>query len=241
VGPSVGVNYSWITFDEKENKDYYKVTPVPGFHAGVNLSFKVRKRFFLHSSLIYSQKGKIVEGKDDPDLRNKVTYSYIELPILYTVEFKMHAKNNREYKIYLGAGPNVSYWLGGRGTFYNSELREGFQDERKYRIAFKKNLEEIDDKEMGIEQANRVQLGLNISAGFVFEPIQRQEVMLTFRYELGHSFLSRSGDGRFSNVFSYEDDLQVRNQGFRISLAYLIDLQTDQRKKGKSTIDKKHR
>lgn len=235
----MGVNYSYIKFDDKDNKDLYKVTPVIGYHAGFNLSFRVRKRFFLHSSLIYSQKGKIIEGKDDTELRNKVVYNYIELPILYTVEFKMHAKNNREYKIYIGAGPNVSYWLGGKGTFYNSELREGFEDERKYRIAFGTNFENTSNKQMGIEQANRLQLGLNISAGFVFEPLPQQEVMLTFRYELGHSFMSKTGDGAFANVVSYQDDLQVRNQGFRVSLAYLFDLKTDQRKRGKSTFDKR--
>jgi hypothetical protein len=238
IGPSVGINYSWTTFDDKDNKALYKVTPVIGYHAGFNFSFRVRKRFFLHSSLIYSTKGKLVEGRpnSDPDLRNKVVYKYIELPILYTVEFKMKAKDNREFKVYLGAGPNLSYWLGGRGTFYNGEIGEEiYEGERKYKIAFGKNFEETDKSHMGVKEANRLQLGLNLSAGFVFEPIQHQEFMLTFRYELGHSFLSRTSDGTFGNILTYQDDLQTRNQGFRISLAYLIDLKTDQRKRGKST------
>ena len=240
IGPTVGVNYSWVSFGDKDNKAIYKVNPVPGYSAGFNLSFRVRKRFFLHSSIIYSTKGKNIEGKNDPDLRNKMTYNYLELPILYTVEFKTKLKGNKEFKWYFGAGPNVSYWLGGKGTFFNSELGEKIPvQEKKYKIAFNKTKDQIGDDEMGVEQPNRVQLGLNLSAGLVFQPIQDQQFMLTVRYELGHSYLSRTKDGTLTETVLYKDDLQVRNQGFRVSLAYLIDLRTDQRKKGKSTYDRK--
>jgi hypothetical protein len=33
--------------------------------------------------------------------------------------------------------------------------------------------------------------------------------------------------------------MQIRNQGLRLSVAYLIDLRVDQRKKGKTSFDKK--
>jgi len=85
-----------------------------------------------------------------------------------------------------------------------------------------------------------LQLGLNISAGVVFEPIQYQKVMVTFRYEAGHSFYSREGTGVVPKATDYVDDLKVRNQGFRLSFAYLMDLKTEDRKKGKSTIKKKN-
>jgi hypothetical protein len=53
------------------------------------------------------------------------------------------------------------------------------------------------------------------------------------RYELGHSFLSRS-NGTFVPTY-YEDVLQSRNKGLRLSLSYMIDLQVEKRKRGKST------
>jgi hypothetical protein len=126
IGPTLGPQLSWSTFDDKDYKQIYKSKPVFGFHAGINVSFRVRKRFFLHTALIYSTKGKVIEGKNvtapevsaehlrtliDPQLKNKVTYRYIELPILYTYEIKMHTKKNKEFKWYFGAGPNISYWL----------------------------------------------------------------------------------------------------------------------------------
>jgi hypothetical protein len=55
------------------------------------------------------------------------------------------------------------------------------------------------------------------------------------RYELGHSFLSRTTDGTFIPTY-YKDVLRSRNKGLRLSVSYLIDLRTEDRKKGKSTI-----
>jgi hypothetical protein len=51
---------------------------------------------------------------------------------------------------------------------------------------------------------------------------------------MGHSFLGES-NGVFPAATDYTDALSARNSGIRLSFAYLIDLKTDQRKKGKST------
>ena len=61
--------------------------------------------------------------------------------------------------------------------------------------------------------------------------------MFSVRYEFGHTYLAKS-DGNFLDTYFY-DPLKSRNQGFRISLSYLVDLKTEERKKGKSTIDKR--
>jgi hypothetical protein len=57
---------------------------------------------------------------------------------------------------------------------------------------------------------------------------------------LGHSFLAREGGGTFTPTY-YQDVLQARNKGIRISASYLIDLKIEKRKKGKSTIKRKNR
>jgi hypothetical protein len=72
----------------------------------------------------------------------------------------------------------------------------------------------------------------------VFEPWYKQRFMFSVRYERGHTYIAKS-NGIFNDVY-FSDPLRSRNQGFRISLAYLVDLKTEERKKGKSTIDKRH-
>ncbi|MFO7258806.1 MAG: porin family protein [Bacteroidota bacterium] len=235
IGPTVGPNFSWTNFDDEDLKDYYSIRPVAGFHGGVMVQFRVQKRFFLNTSLIYSTKGKIARTDNDQLFRNQVTYQYLEMPILYTAEFKGTVGGNREYKWYFGAGPNVSYWLGGKGRMMSTDLNELAIDELSYKIALGKDPEMTAANEMSVQDPNRMQLGLNLAAGFVFEPMGYQKFMILFRYELGHSFLSRTTDGVFAGI-AYQEPMRVRNHGLRISLSYLMDTKISERKKGKSTI-----
>lgn len=250
IGPTLGAQYSWTTFDNKDYKQIYNSKAVFGFNAGVNVSFRVRKRFFLHTALVYSTKGKVIEGKKvtrsqvseeyqdliDPALKNEVTYKYLELPILYTYEIKMHTKNNKEFKWYFGAGPNISYWMGGKGTFFNADRQEATAGPIDYKIVFDQTTDNLSEDKMNVTAPNRLQLGLNFSAGLVFEPMGYQKVMITMRYELGHSFMSKDGRGEFPSTNSYVDVLAARNNGIRLSLAYLVDMKIENRKKGKSTM-----
>ncbi len=238
VGPLIGGQTTWVVYDDKDLND--KVLPSFGFHVGGNLSFRVQKRFFLHTSLIYSQKARTVKRDNDPNLNDHLRNNFIEMPIVYTVEFKGNVgKSNKEFKWYLGAGPNISYWMGGRGKISSSELIEANIDQLKYKMVFNTPFAEQKDNEMNVNEPNRMQLGLNLSAGIVFEPLPDQKYMLTARYELGHSFYGDNENGTLKQTIEYSAIMRVRNQGIWISLAYLIDLKTDQRKRGKSTINLK--
>ena len=238
VGPEAGVNYSWTTFRDDELKDRFGMKPVVGFHAGGHVAFRVRKRFFLHASLLYATKGRVLTGKFDTALKNTSTYSYIDMPINYTVDFKGRIGKGKEFKYFLGIGPNISYWLGGKGIFYSSEIEEKNEEAFSYRIKFTSSDEDESPTEMKVKNSNRLQLGLNLIAGMVFEAWDKKRFMFSVRYEVGHSYLAKA-DGSFSGIY-FEDPLKSRNQGFRISLSYLVDLKTEERKKGKSTIDKRN-
>lgn len=242
IGPEAGGNLSWTRFDDRDLRSQYKIKPVWGYNVGAHLGFRVQKRYFLHLSVIYSTKGRIIENKPSTvinyadGLRNKSRYNYLEMPIIYAIDFKGKLGGNKEFKYSLGAGPNISYWLGGKGNIINSEIVEQVSEHVDYHIAFKKS--NPSEHEMAVQSFNRLQLGLNITGSLIFEPAPARKIMLTLRYEVGHSYLSGKSNGKFRET-QYQDPMQSRNKGFRISLAYLIDLKTDQRKKGKSVSDKK--
>ena len=238
VGPVVGGNYSFTTFDNKSLKSAYNVRGVYGFHVGGHLSFKVKKRFFLHSSLIYSTKGRSLDSDQYDDFKYEVHYNFIELPIAYTVDFKTKLGQNREFKYFVGVGPNISYWLNGKGKLSDAFLLENNIQELPFKVVFKERSEEPSKAEMLVERPNRLQFGLNFVGGFVFEPAPRQRIMLTLRYELGHTFMAKS-DGQLEASY-FQDPLQSRNQGLRLSVAYLYDLKTEDRNRGKSTIDRRN-
>jgi len=237
VGPIAGANYSWTAFGDKDLKNDYQVNPVFGFHVGGHLAFKVQKRFFLHTSLVYSSKGRDLKGKADPMLENSARYNFIEMPMSYTVDFKGKIGNNKEFKYFIGIGPNLSYWLNGSGTLFNSDFEENHISELSYKVVYKKAPETQAADEMNVPEPNRFQFGLNFVAGLILEPAPRQRMLFSVRYELGHTYLAKS-NGIFLNTY-FQDPLRSRNQGFRVSLAYLLDLKTEERKKGKSTIDRR--
>ena len=245
VGPVVGANGGWPTYKEKEMKDGLKIHPGFGYNVGASVSFRVRKRFFLQTSVLYSRKVKKIEEKQidsfyDADFSNELKLNYLEMPILYTAEFKgkLGKKSNKEFKWYLGVGPTVSYWLGGKGVLTDGDLLELNVNSLAYKVTFDKNQEEVKRGEMNVNDPNRIQLALNISAGLILEPVGFNKIMLALRYEFGHSYISPNSDGYFGGYdgdLYYEDELQIRMHTLNLSLQYYIDLKTDQRNKGKST------
>ena len=241
IGPVVGGHLNKMVFDDKENKDLYKLKPMWNFHAGASIAFRAQKRFFLQTSFLYAQRGKLLEAKDVSGTRNEMKLRYIDIPILYTAEFKAKLGREKVYKWYFGVGPTISYWLGGKGVLTHADLNENAFNpptyDLPYKITFRKDSASVATDEMNVREPNRIQLGLNVSAGLIFEPFGQRKIMINARYAFGQSFLSRSSNGEFGlpGILYYEDELKVRNQELVLSLHYFMDLKTDQRKKGKST------
>ena len=236
-----------FSYDNKEYKNDYSVHPTLGWHAGGSLAFRIHKTFFLQTSVLYNQKKKVMDGETDELFSHKVKYQYIDSPILFTKEVKAKLGRDKYYKWYLGVGPNISYWLGGKGVLKNSDLNENAVNppnyDLPYHIIFYKTPEEVVQGEMNVEKPNRFQLGLNFSAGLIFEPVDLNKFMITARYQLGHSFMSEKSSGDFGlpGQLNYEDDLRIRNHTLALSIYYFIDLKTSERKRGKSTIRPKRK
>jgi opacity protein-like surface antigen len=237
AGFKAGAQVNWIGIDDKSFRDTVKVSPTTGFDIGGAVSFKVRDRYFLHTEYVYSQKRKILNGKIDPLLHDELTYHYVEIPALFTMHFKGRLGENREFKWYMGVGPNVSYWIGGKGVIESSDLKENFVDELRYSIAFGPRQDTQHPEVIYYDRANRFQFGLNVGAGLMFEPGENNKVMLDFRYGFDQTRLGK-GLADYQIPADYDDNLRVRNRNFKISIIYLTEFNLDKksRNKGKSTL-----
>lgn len=241
AGLRAGLNYSWTRPYDKDFRQHYNVVPILGFNAGFAFSFRVKERYFLHTDLIYSSKGRVMTG--DLELHDKVVYHHIDLPITYNIYFKGRLKGTKQFKWYLGLGPNFSYWLGGKGRIKHFELMDFEVDHLDYKLKFG----ERPDDQTGVSETvyvtdpNRLQLGVNIGGGIFLEPIARRKIMVDLRLEIGHTWLGTKESTDFVFPASYEDDLRTRNMGARLSLMYMFETNTDKkiRNKGKSTINSK--
>src|SRR3989337_670252 len=238
VGIKAGPQLSWVAVDDRAYKTVANVHPIPGFHAGVVLAFKVKDRYFLNTEYIYSQKGKNITGKIDPVLNDKVIYHHVDIPILFAMHFKGHLAKTRQFKWYINAGPTTSYWLGGKGVIESGDLIENGMPELKYKIAFGTRPDHNNADILYIKDAKRFQFAMNFGGGFLLEP-GKQKIMIDFRYEAGHTRLGNAESSQFLIPSDYQDNLKQRNKGLRLSLIYLFEFSSDPkvRNKGKSTIN----
>jgi len=251
-GPVVGPQVTRITFFDKENRDAFNSIPAVGFYAGGMVSMKVHETFFLSGQLIYSQKTKLVTGKEDNEMyKSKSNQKYIELPIFYTLEFKHRSGNStrggmvKQYNWFIGGGPTLSYWLGGKGYLQSGYLHEVFIDKLNYDVTFglvNADLNEEDHADiMNIEDPNRFQLGLNITGGIAVQPVGLQRIVAAGHIEIGQTFLSRNSQGYFPASFVDTDILKGRWLGFRLSASYMWDTKISEKDKGRSTKDKENK
>lgn len=260
IGPTAGMRLSTVTFFDERAKNDFKALPSFGFDAGLMVSRRIKERFCLNAQLMYTQKGKYIKGgldslpfeiKPDPRYRNKQTNRFIELPIYYMLEFKNSvgkapgmAGKSRSYKWFVGGGPTISYWLGGKGALQSSSLQEVFVNELDYKIVFKKDNSSLsqtaDADKMNVTDPNRFQFALNLTGGIALEPVGFQKIVIAAHVEIGQTFFSKGDPGYFPGSNVNMDVLKAKNHSLRISVSYMVDTKIEDRQRGKSTIKNKN-
>ena len=241
IGMKAGPQMSWFAGDDPKYKAVATVRPTMGLHAGLVLAFKVKDRYFLNTEYLYSQKGKSVEGKIDPNLNDRVRYHHLDVPVLFSMHFKGNLPKGQQFKWYLNAGPTVSYWLGGNGVIKSGDLVENGIAELKYKIAFGTRPDHNNADILYINDVKRLQFSMSIGGGLLIEPVDKQKIMIDLRYDIGHTRIGTPQSSQFLVPADYQDSLKGRNKGIRLSLIYLLEFTSDhkERNKGKSTLNPK--
>jgi hypothetical protein len=241
-GVKAGGQYSWVSSDDPEFRSQVKIRPTPGYNAGFVLSFKVKDRYFLHSEYLFSTKGKVVKGREDKVLEDRISYNYIEVPLLYNIHFKGSLGSTRKFKWYAGAGPLFSYWLGGRGRINADDFVENNFPAFEYKIRFGERGEDLGEYDIiYVKDVKRFQLGFTLGGGILLEPSNGGKIMIDLRGELGHTWMGTPTSADYVLPVTYDDNLKARNMGVRFSVMYLFERNMDKkvRNKGKSNLKPK--
>jgi len=236
AGVKLGGQLNQVRMDDKHFKDTASFRPGAGYSAGLVLAFKVKNRYFLHTEYIYSTKSKTVSGKIDPYLKDKVTYKYFEIPILFTMHFKGQLGKNREFKWYGGVGPNIAYLLGGQGVIKSDELLDNHIPSLHYKIKFSHREDRDHNDQIHYTNLNRLQFGINLGAGLLLEPAPKQKIMIDLRYTFDQTLFGKQ-NADYLIPHNYNDNLRFRNRTARLSIMYLLEynISKKERNKGKST------
>ncbi len=184
-----------------------------GYHAGLVVNAKVNDLISLQSEILFNQVTKRLKGIDNDEF-NQEKYKFITVPLLLRVSKKLGY-----HQIYFNAGPNISYWVGGKGRLRTGELAEYKLDELAYTISF--DLEKDNESVMVVSHPNRILLGLDVGIGGML-PMGKSHLMLDLRYTLGHTNMAKP-ETTYIGIPGFKDDLNYSNQVLSLSCAYLID------------------
>lgn len=213
IGPKAGIQATRAFFDDEEYYNEYRSLPALNYHAGVVGNIKVTDLFSLHTELLLNQTGKKLKGKDDYSLARE-RYRNLTAPVLLRASFPIGYN-----QVYINAGPNLSYWLGGRGSIRIPELLEGDIEELDYSIRFGDRIDVAGA--FYVSDPNRLQLGIDIGAGALL-PMGRDFLMVDLRYTWGHTNMAKT-ESSYMNFLFFNDDLAYANHGLSLSVAYLFE------------------
>jgi len=114
--------------------------PVISFHVGAVLEAQLADRLYLEPNLLFSRKGASIDMTST--ISQKVTYSYLELPVNVVYEVIDY--------LTIGGGPYLGYALGGKTTITDKT----------------NNLEVSQDIKVEEGGMKRLDYGLNFTAGY---------------------------------------------------------------------------
>jgi hypothetical protein len=215
-GFKAGANASKAYFDNEVYEKYYSTLVKPGFTAGAVLLIENKNKYGLYAELLYSQKGKIVESTANDYETNTATYQYLEFPVLFRIKF-----DQAKIGWYLQLGPQVSYWLSGKGSFEVYQPDRDITVDYDYTINFGEP--EGSSDYMNVTDANRTQISLALGGGLIWDMKNANYLLLDMRFSFGHTYMGAFEGGSIPNI-SLVDNFEYTNNVLSISAVYYFDI-----------------
>jgi hypothetical protein len=230
LGVKVSPLMNWSTFGDAEDRDKFSGGLTFGYAGGLFVSFPLKNDFDFFAEGAYSKKGRVVKSQNDT-WTNTSEYRMIDLHMLLRKSYKFRLEKNVPAQWFLNIGPEVSYWLSGKG---NIKVEGPGSD---YTIVFDEP-PTSDFTKMYMTDANRWLFGLAIGGG-VKAPLGRnQHITTEVRFVSGHTYLGQRNTSHIE-ILTFEDTMKTNLKILYLNIAYSFDFDVKEGRMGKSTLDKK--
>ena len=161
-------------------------------------------------------KGKSVVSHANDYETNNATYQYLEFPVLFRVKFKQ-----QKFDWFLQLGPEINYWLGGKGAFEVYEPDRDVISTYEYTVNLGEQKNSSDY--LNVEDANRIQLGLALGGGLIWDLKNGNYISFDARYTFGHTYMGGYETASIPNI-GLVDNLEYTNNVASISAVYYFDI-----------------
>jgi hypothetical protein len=221
---------SWAAFGDKDEKQKFSRGISSGYYAGALIMFPMKEQFDFIAEAAYSHKGRKMRFQNE-SWTNKSVYTFTDVTMLLRKSFDFRLRKNVISQWYVNIGPEVSYWINGKGSVYVDGPKY------PYKMAFNKE-HDASFTTMYMNNVNRWLFGLAIGAGIKAPLSDNQHVGVELRFISGHTFMGKK-DSSYIEILTFEDTMLTNLKVLYMNFTYSVDLDLRKSRKGKSTLDKK--
>lgn len=227
IGIKLGPSVTFARYPEPEQRDRISSRAKFGYGGQVFVAFPLSRTGYTYlAEAGYAVRGRKVKLEPGGFVNNS-TYQLIDLSMALRKSFDFQLAENLPAKWFANVGPNIQYWMSGKGKFVES----------KYDIQFS-NPENRDLFSNYIQGANRWLFGIDVGVGADAPINNRQKIRVELRTTLGQTYLGKKDHSSTMQTINWYDDLKVNLKTISLTAAYSLDFDMRNMKMGKSNTTK---
>lgn len=227
--------FNWASFRDKDQKDTFDLKPSTGFSIAGLIGFPLKNNYSVIIEGGFSQKGRVLREKGIID--NHATYRFVDGSMLLRKAYKFQLSKNIPAEWFFNIGPEVGYWLSGKGYFTAGGPKYPYQIE----------FDRAPDGDMGYlyyNSANRVFFSLVLGVGVKAPLKNNTAISAELRFVSGHTNLGANKYAYpvrewYASLLNYNDTMRMNLKTVSLSVAYTYDFDKVEARKGKSTVKKR--
>lgn len=240
LGVKAEGSLTWAGFGDKEAKDTFSSRMKPGFGASLLIGFPLKEAYDLMLEGGLSQSGRIITFNSNPEWRNNLTMRTVDMGMVLRRNFDFMLRKDTPARAFVGIGPEISYWMHSQGFI---AITDGPKYEYDTAFGNDSDSDVAGGYVLMLQDVNRWLFSLNFGAG-VKAPLRNNRFITTeLRFSSGHTFLGKENSAFMERFLwgpgSMQDTMKTNMKTVSLSVAYTIDVDIKESRKGKSTIKKK--
>lgn len=236
LGVRAGGTVNWASFRDKDQKDTFSIMPSSGFTISALVGFPLKNNYSVIIEGGFSQKSRTLRD-DEASLENHSTYKFVDGALLLRKAYKFELGKDIPAEWFFNIGPEVGYWLSGKGHFTAGGPKYPYQ------IEFD-NTPDGDMHYLYYNNANRVFFGLVLGVGMKAPLRNSTAISAELRFISGHTNLGANKYDYhprewYAALLNHNDTMRMNLKVISLSVAYTYDFDKVESRKGKSTLKKK--
>ena len=234
-GPLMVTTY----FAEKEIRKTYSNRLKLGYYGAGLIIFPLNNNWEFETELGFSQKGRRVLFNDDT-WENNGTYYFVDASMMLRKMYAFNLGPNTPSNWFFNVGPHISYWLSGRG-----KVKAG--GNYKYTVVYDSMPRETlvpDFDKMYMANVNRWFFGIDFGIGFIAPLSANRKILTELRFTSGHTYFGKTDNSSgltstaTNRTLGFEDNLKANEKVLSLTVAYILNYNMQESRKGKSNKDK---